>query len=138
MEFAEGIASTLEHPGVLDPTIVLPPYPAKEVNASTDVGDISWVVPTVGVFTMGWIPGTAAHSWQAVAASGSSLGVQSALVASEIIATTVCDLFLNPELIAAAKQEMQQNRGTDFKYEPLLGDRKPALDYQQKNYSSQK
>ena len=138
MEFAEGIASTLEHPGPLDPTIVFPPYPAKEVNASTDVGDISWVVPTVGVFTMGWIPGTAAHSWQAVAASGSSLGVQSALVASEIIATTVCDLFLNPELIAAAKQEMQQDRGTDFKYEPLLGDRKPALDYQQKNYSSQK
>lgn len=138
MEFAKDIASTLEHPGTLDPTVILPPYPAKEVNASTDVGDISWVVPTVGVFTMGWIPGTAAHSWQAVAASGSSIGVQSAQVASEIIATTICDLFLNPELIAAAKQEMQQDRGTDFKYEPLLGDRKPALDYQQKNYSSQK
>lgn len=75
MEFAEGIASTLEQPGMLDPRIIQPPYPAKEVNASTDVGDISWVVPTVGVFTMGWVQGTAAHSWQAVAASGSSLRV---------------------------------------------------------------
>lgn len=138
MEFAEGIASTLEHPGSLDPRIILPPYPAKEVNASTDVGDISWVVPTVGIFTMGWIPGTAAHSWQAVAASGSSLGIQSAQIASEVIATTVCDLFLNPEIIANAKREMQQDRGTDFKYESLLGNRKPALDYQQRNNSAKK
>lgn len=53
MEFAEGIASTLEHPGTLDSRIILPPYPAKEVNASTDVGEISWIVPTVGLFTMG-------------------------------------------------------------------------------------
>lgn len=138
MEFAEGIASTLEHPGTLDSRIILPPYPAKEVNASTDVGDISWIVPTVGLFTMGWIPGTTAHSWQAVAASGSSLGIQSAQIASEVIATTVCDLFLNPEIIATAKLEMQQDKGTDFKYESLLGDRKPALDYQQRNNSDKK
>lgn len=132
MAFARGIASTLERPGELNPTIILPPYPAKEVNASTDVGDISWVVPTVGVFTMGWVPGTAAHSWQAVAASGSSIGVQSAQVASEIIASTVCDLLLNPRIIETAKEEMRHDRGADFKYEPLLGDRKPALDYQSK------
>lgn len=132
MDFARGIASTLERPGELNPTVILPPYPAKEVNASTDVGDISWVVPTVGVFTMGWVPGTAAHSWQAVAASGSSIGVQSAQVASEIIASTVCDLLLNPRIIETAQEEMRHDRGTDFKYEPLLGNRKPALDYQKK------
>lgn len=73
-----------------------------------------------------------------MAASGSSLGIQNAQIASEVIATTVCDLFLNPEIIATAKLEMQQDKGTDFKYESLLGDRKPALDYQQRNNSDKK
>ena len=34
---------------------------------STDVGDVSWVVPTVGLRTATWVSGTAAHSWQAIA-----------------------------------------------------------------------
>jgi aminobenzoyl-glutamate utilization protein B len=127
--FANNIADTLSEVGELNPAIILPPYPAKEVNASTDVGDVSWVVPTVGIFTMCWIPGTPAHSWQAVAASGSSLGVQGAFVASEVIATTAAELFLNPEIIENANKEMLENRGKEFKYEPMLGDREPALDY---------
>ncbi|MCC8094285.1 MAG: hypothetical protein LIP05_02330, partial [Tannerellaceae bacterium] len=118
IEFARNIAATLQTPGELNPAIIQPPYPAREVNASTDVGDISWVVPTVGIFTMSWIPGTAAHSWQAVAASGSSLGIQGAYVAAEVIAATTADLLLNPGLIQTAQQEMQKARGETFIYKP--------------------
>ncbi|KAA6300410.1 MAG: p-aminobenzoyl-glutamate hydrolase subunit B [Candidatus Ordinivivax streblomastigis] len=131
MDFANGIAKSLEKPGEFNPAVILPPYPAKEVNASTDVGDISWVVPTVGIFSMSWIPGTAAHTWQAVAASDSSLGVQGAFVAAEVIVTTAAELFLNPEIVQASKKEMFDARGKDYIYEPMLGNRKPALNYRE-------
>lgn len=42
-------------------------------GGSTDVGDVSWAVPTVGLRTATWVPGTPAHSWQAVAAGGMRL-----------------------------------------------------------------
>ncbi|MCC8132422.1 MAG: hypothetical protein LIP04_01665 [Tannerellaceae bacterium] len=81
---------------------------------------------------MSWIPGTAAHSWQAVAASGSSLGIQGAYVAAEVIAATTADLLLNPGLIQTAQQEMQKARGETFIYKPLLGTREPDLNYHNK------
>src|SRR5207249_1896019 len=45
-------------------------------KGSTDVGDVSWVAPTTGFTTACWVPGTPAHSWQAVAAGGTSIGRQ--------------------------------------------------------------
>ncbi|GAB3919843.1 amidohydrolase [Larkinella terrae] len=98
-------------------------------SASTDVGDVSWVVPTVGLSAATWVPGTAAHSWQAVAASGTSIGVKGMMVAAKSLALTAIDLFKDPALIQKAKADWQQARGADFKYEALLGNRKPALDY---------
>lgn len=98
-------------------------------SASTDVGDVSWVVPTVGLSAATWVPGTAAHSWQAVASSGTSIGVKGMMVAAKSLSLTAIDLFKDPALIQKAKSDWQQARGTDFKYEALLGNRKPALDY---------
>ena len=100
-----------------------------EGKGSTDVGDVSWNVPTVGVRAATWVPGTAAHSWQAVAAGGMSIGWKGMMVAAKSMALTGMDLFLDEKLIDAAKKEFDEKRGTDFKYEPLLGDRPPALDY---------
>ncbi|MBD2700235.1 amidohydrolase [Spirosoma sp. BT702] len=98
-------------------------------SASTDVGDVSWVVPTVGLSTATWVPGSSAHSWQSTAASGMSIGQKGMLVAAKTIALTALDLYKTPTLIEKATAEWNQKRGADFKYEALLGDRKPALDY---------
>ncbi|MGA0556588.1 M20 family metallopeptidase [Larkinella sp. VNQ87] len=98
-------------------------------SASTDVGDVSWVVPTVGLSTATWVPGTAAHSWQAVASSGTSIGVKGMMVAAKTLSLTAIDLFKNPALIQQARTDWEQARGTNFTYEALLGNRKPALDY---------
>ncbi|GAB3336926.1 M20 family metallopeptidase [Larkinella ripae] len=99
-------------------------------SASTDVGDVSWVVPTVGLSAATWVPGTAPHSWQAVAASGTSIGVKGMMVAAKSLSLTAIELFSDPVLIQKARADWQQAReGADFKYEALLGDRKPALDY---------
>jgi aminobenzoyl-glutamate utilization protein B len=97
-------------------------------QGSTDVGDVSYVVPTVGVETATWVPGTSAHSWQAVACSGNDIGIKGMMVAAKTIAFTAIDLFLTPSLIQKAKDEFMKSKG-DYQYKPLLGDRKPALNY---------
>jgi aminobenzoyl-glutamate utilization protein B len=93
------------------------------------VADVSWNVPTVQLGAATWVPGTAAHSWQATAASGMSIGAKGMMVAAKTMALTAADLFTNPATITAAKAEMDQRRGKDFVYRTRLGDRKPALDY---------
>jgi aminobenzoyl-glutamate utilization protein B len=98
-------------------------------GGSTDVSDISWTTPTIGLNTATWVPGTPAHSWQAVAASGMSIGFKGGVVAAKTIALTGAELFRSPQVLADAKAELLKARGADFKYRALLGDRKPALDY---------
>lgn len=97
-------------------------------GGSTDVGDVSWNVPTVGCRTATWVPGTSAHSWQAVACGGTEIGTKGMMVAAKTMALTAIDLFTDASLIIKAKEEFIKDRG-DYKYQPLLGDRKPALNY---------
>ncbi len=96
---------------------------------STDVGDVSWATPTVGVRTATWVPGTSAHTWQAVAASGHSIGHKGAQVAAKAMALMAAELYTNPGLRSAAKAEFDAARGPDYTYKSLLGDREPPLDY---------
>lgn len=98
-------------------------------GGSTDVGDVSWAVPTVGLRTATYVPGTPSHSWQAVACAGSSIGKKGMLVAAKTLTGMALDLLNNEQIIKDARTEWLQYRGQDFKYEPLLGDRTPALDY---------
>ncbi len=99
---------------------------------STDVGDISWNVPTAEFTTATWVPGTPAHSWQAIAAGGTDIGIKGLQLAAKTLALTAADIFENPGLAVEARAEFLEQRGADFKYAPLLGDRAPALDYRLK------
>jgi len=101
----------------------------KGMGGSTDVGDISWVRPTTGIRTATWVPGTVAHSWQAVAAGGTSIGHKGMMVAAKTMTLSAIDLFLQPDKLVKAEAELLERRGGDFKYEALLGDRKPPLEY---------
>ena len=135
-EFAESIQSTFDETAPsLDVAATVAPFLVfpGAFPGSTDVGDVSWVVPTAGLGTATWVPGTAAHSWQAVAAGGTSIGNKGMLVAAKAMAMTAVDLFTSPDLIAAANEEYQQRVGPDFEYVPLLGDRDPPLDYRRKH-----
>jgi aminobenzoyl-glutamate utilization protein B len=97
-------------------------------NGSTDVGDVSYTKPTVGLRAATWVPGTPAHSWQAVAVGGTEIGAKGMLVASKTMALTAIDLMSNPEIIKKATEEFKISVG-DYKYKALLGDRPPALNY---------
>ncbi len=100
---------------------------------STDVGDLSWLVPTGGFRTATWVPGTSAHSWQAVASGGTSIGLKGAKLAAEVLTNSSKDIFLNPEIIEASKKELKIRQGEGFSYYPLLGERKPPLEYRLNN-----
>jgi aminobenzoyl-glutamate utilization protein B len=128
--FAESIRATLGATEMeLESAALVQPYKLSRGKASTDVGDVSWTVPTAGLTTATWVPGTAAHSWQAVAAGATGIGIKGMVVAAKTLALTATALFQDPDTIAAALAELQQRRGTDFTYTPLLGDRDPPLDY---------
>ncbi|MEN8125295.1 MAG: amidohydrolase [Bacteroidota bacterium] len=129
--FADKIAVSLGLKGVEEKTakIIQPFKTVAKPFGSTDVGDISFTVPTAGMSSATWVPGTPAHSWQAVAAGGTDIGNKGMMVAAKTIAFTAIDLFLDNSLIDKAKEEFIKKRGADFKYIPLLGDRPPALDY---------
>jgi len=132
LEFATNIQKTFTGKvPTLETTNRIDEFKVSEIPfpASTDVGDVSWVVPTVGLGTATWVPGTAAHSWQAVAAGGMSIGSKGMMVAAKTMALTGIDLFSTPAVIQEAWKDLKKRRGDNFQYTSMLGDRKPALDY---------
>jgi aminobenzoyl-glutamate utilization protein B len=90
---------------------------------------VSWVTPLGSLRIASWVPGTSPHSWQATAAGGTSIGLKGMLVAAKTLALTTAQLYISPDLIAAAKAEFDKGRGPGFVYKPLIGDRAPPLDY---------
>jgi aminobenzoyl-glutamate utilization protein B len=127
--YAEAITKTLPPGERAGPSEIGEYTFGRKGSASSDVGDISWVVPTSSLGAATWVPGTAPHSWQAASASGTSIGVEGALVAARTLAVSGAQLFLQPDKLREAKAELERARGANFKYVPLLGDRKPPLDY---------
>ncbi len=79
-------------------------------GASTDVGDVSWVVPAIGITTATRVPGTLAHS-QAVASSGMSIGQDGMILAAKVLAATAQDLLTNEALRQQAKSDFEKQLG---------------------------
>jgi aminobenzoyl-glutamate utilization protein B len=131
IEFAKKIQSSFTYtaPAISSADSIKPLKIEMDAGGgSTDVGDVSYAVPTVGMRAATWAPGTPAHSWQAVACGGTEIGTKGMLVAAKTMALTAIDLFTKPALIEQSKAEFQKMKG-DYKYEALLGNRKPALNY---------
>ena len=131
MAFAKEIMASYETKATLESANEVQPFQIfrKGRGGSTDVGDVSWAVPTAGMRSATWVPGTGAHSWQAVAAGGMSIGKKGMMVAAKTMALTAVDIFRNPSVTDKAKKELNSSRGADFVYKSLLGDRQPPLDY---------
>jgi aminobenzoyl-glutamate utilization protein B len=131
--FAAKIGKTLfGKPTAVETAALVMPFDPKSASSgggSTDVSDVSWATPTVGLNAATWVPGTPSHSWQAVAAGGTTIGLKGMIVAAKTLALTGVDLFTQPALLQQAKAEFEQRRGPGFKYLPMVGDRKPPLDY---------
>ena len=108
-------------------------YKMTHGYGSTDVGDVSWLVPTAGARIATWVPGTSAHSWQAVASGGMSIGLKGTKLAVQLLTDTAKAIYLDPGIADEAKKELAERTGEDFEYIPLLGNRNPPLDYRNIN-----
>lgn len=129
-KFAKEIYKTLIEPGLsLNSAQNIQPYQFTKGKGSTDVGDVSWKTPTARLRVATWVPGTSAHTWQAVAAGGMSIGMKGMINASKVLVGTAIDLYDNPTTIKNAKTELIERRGPGFNYYSMLGDRNPPLDY---------
>lgn len=129
-KFAEGIRQSFDKPDLpLGSQSEIQPYDVTLGYGSTDVGDVSYATPTVGVRTATWVPGTSSHSWQSAAASGMSIGFKGAQVAAKAMTLAAIELYTNPALRDEATAAFKQALGPNYTYNSLLGDRKPPLDY---------
>jgi aminobenzoyl-glutamate utilization protein B len=129
-KFAKEIYKTMVAPSnIIGDQEKIRPYRTSHTYGSTDVGDVSWVVPQAGLRTATWVPGTAGHSWQGVAAGGTSIGLKGTKLAAQVLADTAQDIFKDPEILDLAKKEYQEKVGENFEYFPLLGLREPPLNY---------
>ena len=105
------------------------PLEATDPNSgggSTDVGDVSWVVPTMRLSVATAPIGTPWHSWAVVACGGMSIGHKGMLHASKTLSMTMVDLFEDPKKVEAVKAEFTQKKG-DTVYKGLLPDGPPPV-----------
>lgn len=86
----------------------LPDKPTDADGGSTDVGDVSWKVPTSGFSAATFALGSPGHSWQNVAAIGSPIGHKGMLVAAKVLALTTVELFNDPEALKDARADFDE------------------------------
>ncbi len=100
---------------------------------STDVADVSWIVPTAQFSAATWVPGAPAHSWQSTACSGMSIGRKGMLIAAKTLALSAIDLMTDPKQIEAARASFNQRRaGYEYKSR-VPATQKPPLNYRDKS-----
>ena len=96
-------------------------------GGSTDVGDVSWVVPTGQVYTNCYAAGTAMHSWQAVAQGKSATAHKGMMAAAKVMAMTGAQLLLNPDLVEKAKADWKEELDGETYPSPLPKDSRPEI-----------
>lgn len=104
------LEDTKEHPG----------------GGSTDVGDVSWLVPEIRLGVTTAPKDTPWHSWAVVACGGMSIGHKGLVYAAKALGMTMTDLFEDPKLVEAVKKEFKDRKG-DAKYEAILPPGPPPL-----------
>jgi aminobenzoyl-glutamate utilization protein B len=131
-EFAREIqAATGKEPVGMDAEVR--PLRETEENpsgGSTDVGDVSYLVPTIRLRAPIAGKDVPWHSWAVVATGGMSIGHKGLVYASKALAMTMVDLYQDPELVAEIRQEFAERKG-DYVYEGIVPPGPPPLDFEQ-------
>ena len=99
---------------------VLPPYKSEIVQpGSTDVGDVSWVVPTGQIVTACMALGTPGHSWQIVAQGKMGIGHKGMCYAAKVMALAAVEFMQSPELVRRAQDEFKKRRAASNYISPI-------------------
>jgi aminobenzoyl-glutamate utilization protein B len=107
---------------------MLVPYSDSEgiTMGSTDVADVSWVVPTAQCWVTCAANGTQLHSWEMVAQGKTSIAHKGMLHAGKVIAATAVDILLHPEILEKAKNELKERLGDQAYICPIPENVKPS------------
>lgn len=97
----------------------------KQYTTSTDVGDVSYNVPTTQYAGTTSIPGTGLHTWQFAAQVGTSIGDKGSIAVARAIARACAEVWENPEVVKTAKKELLETTGGVY-VSPLPDDVKPG------------
>jgi len=100
---------------------------AVDLPGSTDVGDVSWVVPTVQMWGANYAIGTPFHSWQMVAQGKGDAALKGMAHAAKVMAATGLEALQNPDLIARAKADLAERVGPEGYTSPLPADAQPPI-----------
>lgn len=99
--------------------------------ASTDAGDVSWNFPMMELHAATFVPGVPAHTWQAAACAGMSIGRKGMVVAAKGLALSAMDLFTDPVQMDAAKTAFAKRRAQNEYRSRVPADHKPPLNYRE-------
>jgi aminobenzoyl-glutamate utilization protein B len=90
-------------------------HPCGVAGGSTDVGDVSWQVPTLHLSVTTAPIGAPWHAWPVVATGGMSIGHKGMLYAAKTMAATMVDLYGDPANLAAVRSEWEdRTRGVEY------------------------
>ncbi|MBE6182122.1 MAG: amidohydrolase [Rikenellaceae bacterium] len=103
-------------------------------GSSDDTGDVSQVVPLCRVETCANIIGI--HTWQFSSIVGTSIGTKAMLNAAKTIYLTLIELYQKPKELQKIREEWESVQGKDYKYESIIGNAPPALEYFRKKAES--
>lgn len=113
------------------PTMVLPlgaDYPTLK-GVSSDVGNVTWVVPVASFRGASFVPAGLGHCWQFTSSGGTTIGTKGVMNVAKVMFFTAYDLYTSPSLVQEIASEFEERRGEDFVFKPLIGDRNPPLNY---------
>ncbi len=94
-------------------------------TGSTDIGDLSQIVPVSMLWTTCWSTGIPGHSWGNVACSGMSIGHKGMLHAAKIMAVSAMEIYSNPKHLIAIRKEFEQSTGGKPYVSPIPGEIAP-------------
>jgi aminobenzoyl-glutamate utilization protein B len=97
------------------------------LTGSSDVGDVSWIVPTAQCTTACFVLGSPLHSWQWVTLGSTSIAHKGMLHAGKVIAATAVEVLQNPELIEKAKTELKERLQGKSYISPIPQNVKPLV-----------
>ena len=130
--FAKALTGTTRNTNGIEEMLIVQPFTENDFgklgHGSSDVGDVSWNAP-VGSFSAAcFVPGSGGHSWQNVAAGGSTLGTKGVITAGKVFALTAAQILTDPSLLEPMQEEFISELGA-YNYKPIVADKDPELDY---------
>ena len=104
------------------------PKEKPESGGSDDIGDISWIMPTITIRYPSNIPGLPGHNWANAISMATPVAHKGVVAGSKAVAMTVIDLMTRPELLTSAKTYFKDVQNKDQHYVPMLAaDDKPDI-----------